>query len=130
MNEFKQYCPHCKEDHIVSPTYDAVGNPVGFFCNRVKLMVSVESDRAVWNGEDVTEWINGFTTSYIDIEALKRLNEERIPALAKRIAYALLQTEYAKARRVNFAFVQFYAEKQARKMYITTASEDKTEGGR
>ena len=130
MNEFKRYCPHCKEEHIVSPTFDTDGTPVGFFCNRVKLLVSAESEKAIWNNEDITSWIEAFTASYIDIEALKRLSSKRLTALAKRIAYAALQTEFAKSRRLNFAFMQYYAERSARELYTMTVTGDQTEGGR
>lgn len=89
-------------------------------------MVSVESNKAVWNGEDITDEIEAFATGFIDKQALKRLDGRRLTALGKRIAYAYLQTDFAKSRRVNFAFAQFYAERCARKIHSTVIAE----GGR
>lgn len=125
INESIRYCPHCGEEHIVSPSYDTDGNRVGYFCNRVKLFAEAErQDTAIWNGEDISAAIDGFCGSFIDPQALIRLSRDRLPALAKRAAYAFLQTEYAKERRVNFAFAQYYAQRHAEFAYAYL-----TEGG-
>lgn len=126
MNAIKRHCPYCNETHTVTPTYDNVGNIVGYFCHREKLLVEVTNNNAVWNGEHIGKEIDEFTYEFIDKEALKRLKPDRLSALAKRVAYAFLQTDFAKERRINFAFVHYYALKSARGLFYAVQAE----GGR
>lgn len=106
MNEIQKYCKHCGEIHIVSPTYDGDHNVVGYFCNREKLLC--EAVDSTWNGTDIMEQLRPFIVDRVDFKALYRMERSRIKFLAKRIAFQLLQTEWARSERLNFAFVQYW----------------------
>lgn len=118
------YCPHCKEDHVVSPTYDNSRNHVGNFCNRKKLLT--DATTPLWDGESITSELMRFVDETVDMTVLKRMDDERIPFLSKRIAFRLLQTEWAKERRLNFAFAQYWLTSVIR----TVWTDLQTEGGR
>jgi hypothetical protein len=130
MSDNKRYCPHCNEEHIVSPTFDNNGDIVGYFCNRAKLLVDVTNHDGIWDGSPVGFEIGEFTVKYIDVEALRKLNPSRLSALAKRIAYAFLQTDFAKERRINFAFVHYYALIFAKGIYYEVVYGKQAKGGR
>jgi hypothetical protein len=101
----KRHCPHCSEEHIVSPTYDNEVNIVGYFCNRTKLMT--EGD-AVWDGEYIVDLVRQYIDDNIDPVAFKHVPPERTLYLAKRFAYRLLQTDEAQKRRLNFAYLTYW----------------------
>lgn len=111
----RMYCEHCKEEHVVSPTYDGAGNVVGQFCNRAKLLATAYTTE--WNGENIRPHIMAFMRENLDIKAMKRMKPERLIFLAKRLAYRLLQTEWAQKRRLNFAFVTYWMHKEIERQY-------------
>jgi len=112
----KMYCSHCNELHIVSATYDNNGNPVGYFCNREKLLVN--SDTPIWDGENiVSEFIGGYVYETVDTEVLARMQSDRLTALSKRIAYRIMRTDWAEKRRVNFAFVTYWVNEQVKRIH-------------
>lgn len=102
------YCRRCETAHVLSPTYDGERRVVGYFCNRTKLLAKAGAPR--WNGEDIRPHVAAFVRERVDISALNRMHKSRLPALAKRIAFQLLQTEWAKQRRLNYAFAQYWVE--------------------
>lgn len=106
MSEIKRFCKYCNEEHVVSPTYDNERNLVGYFCNREKLLI--ESDTPLWNGLPITTELMRFVDERVDMTVLERMDFDRIPFLAKRIAFQLLQTDWAKGLRLNFAFAQYW----------------------
>lgn len=108
MSELKKYCPRCSCRHVLSPTYDGERKVVGYFCNRTKLLAKAGAPR--WNGEDIRPHVTAFVSERVDLGALNRMHTSRIPALAKRIAFQLLQTEWAKRRRLNYAFAHYWIE--------------------
>lgn len=107
MNEpIKMYCAQCDEEHIVSPTVDSTGNVVGYFCNREKLMAVVYTSK--WNGVDVVPLVREYIAEKVDFKALLRMKPDRVPALAKRIAYQLMQEPKAKELRLSYAVMQWH----------------------
>jgi hypothetical protein len=124
LSETKRYCVHCKTEHVVSPTYDNKRNLVGYFCNREKLLVSAETP--LWDGENISRHILEFVKERVDMDVLERMERGRIKYLAKRVAFQLLQTDWAKERRLNFAFAQY----QIYLDLVTIWTDLQPEGGR
>jgi hypothetical protein len=123
LSETKRYCPYCNEAHIVSPTYDSNGEHVGYFCNRTKIMT--EAFTPIWNGQDLAAVAHQYADQAVDIEALRRMDRGRLHALAKRLAYRVMQTEEAKVGRWNFAFLAHWFHVRLTVMYDSL-----TEGAR
>lgn len=112
--ERKTYCRFCNEEHIVSETLDPNGTAVGLFCNREKAMITAFT--TLWAGEDVLPAINRFVGATVDRVALARIKPERMSGLARKIAYQFLQTQYAKDRKINYAFTTHHVLAEIRRI--------------
>lgn len=111
-----KYCPHCKQEHVVSSTYDNNEVLVGYFCNREKLLV--EAVDSVWDGENIaTDFINGWVYETVDTDALARIQPDRLIALSKRISYRIMRTDWANQRNINYAFVTYWVNEIVKRLY-------------
>lgn len=101
------YCRFCNEKHIVSETRDSEGSVVGMFCNREKALITAHTSH--WNGEDILPAIERFVNFHVDFEVLPRVKGEGLNGLSKKLAYQILQSNYAKKQKWNYYFVLHHA---------------------
>ncbi|WP_314587909.1 hypothetical protein [Paenibacillus terrigena] len=100
------YCRFCNEKHIVSETRDPAGNVVGMFCNRKKALITAYT--SVWNGDDVLPRLEKFTEVNVDRAVLPRMQPDKLEGLSRKFAYYALQSDFARERKLNYAFVQHH----------------------
>lgn len=100
------YCPYCEIEHVPSKTADNQGNVVGLFCDCERLLIRVNTP--CWNGESILPQLNRFLKASVRLNALKKMDNDSIRRLSKKMAYLFLQTKYGKERKLNYAFVEYH----------------------
>lgn len=100
-------CDYCGFEHVPSKTMDEDSNIIGLFCDSAKLMIRVDTTK--WNGEDITADLEKFLDVSVNKRSLKKMDNETIIKLSKKMAYLFLQTSFNGSRRINYAFTEYHA---------------------